>query len=271
VEIFVPVSTQSDARVRGRFLGRDGRPPADVKLLYEPDGSRESWYVQVDPETGAFEQTLRPGRCRLWAENGGRTVLRTELFDLAAKETRDLGILALGELGRLELRLPGVPEADLARLYLFLNREGCGSERLQIDGDVFRSREILPGTWTLENLDSWIIRPRPVEIREGETASIECAAERGFEVSVDCAFADAGAKWATLSTRVLDDQGKTVQRGGTWFPKALEHGRVHLYGLTLPAGTFVLEASTDTGLRASARIEVGQETGSKPATTIVLH
>ena len=270
VEIVVPASIRADAHVRGRFLGRDGRSPADIHLEYRPEGSNESWYITVDPESGAFDQGLRPGRYQVSAIRGGQILLETEFFDLRAEETKDIGTLVPGALGRLELRLSGVPEAELARLEAWLDRDGHGSERLQLEQGVFRSREVLPGTWSLWLYGNWIVHPRPVELHEGETTRIECAAERGFEVPIDFTFADPDAKWTTLTLHVVNEKGESVQREMTWNRRALLHGRVHVFELSLPAGAFVLDVRTDTGLRASERIEVGPETSSKPTTTIVL-
>jgi hypothetical protein len=269
VEIVVTASTLADAHVCGRFLDREGHSPSNAQLLYTPEGSRESWFVRVDPRTGAFDQQLRPGRYRLCAGSGGRTLLQTDWFELGAKQTKDMGILALTALGRLELEVSGVPDAERTRLPFLLDREDCGTERLQFDGGMIRSREILPGTWNLSLHGDWILNPRPIEIREGETTRVECAVERGFRISVDILFPDPSAKWTTLTLKALKEQGGAVQSETEWSRIAMHDGRVQVYGLSLPAGTFVLEALTDTGLRASARIEVGPETTSQP-TTIVL-
>ncbi|MFN0008646.1 MAG: sigma-70 family RNA polymerase sigma factor [Planctomycetota bacterium] len=272
VEIVVESRAEPDARVRGRIVGEDGRVPVDLRVVYYPEGGDTGGYIDFDPDTGKFEEgPLLAGRYELRVYRGGQTVFRTEVFDLAAGETRDVGVLSPGALGKLELVLKGLSEKDLEHARPWLNRDGHATEEFTLESGVFRSRTITPGTWTITlHHDGWFLRKNQVEVRPDETTRVELTPERGYETSVFCSFADPEAKWSTLASKAIDERGETIHVGATWFPAAMEKGKVRLHGLTLPAGRFVVEATTDSGLKGSVTLDVGPASAAAGAQEIVL-
>jgi hypothetical protein len=271
VELVVEDVRVPDARFRGRLVGADGRPPADLQLVYYPEGGDRGGYLEFDAQTGAFESDpVLAGRYELRVYRGGQTVHRTEVFQLRAGETRDVGELRPGSLGRLELVLKGVPEKDLARLRPLMNRDGHGTEELTLDHGVFRSRTVTPGPWKIELHGPWFLRASEVEVRPDESRRVELAVERGYEVRIACRFADPAAPWTTLSSRVRDEKGGIVELGNTWFRAAMDDGHVELHGLSLPAGRMLVEASTDSGLAGSLWIEAGPGAGAQGELEILM-
>jgi RNA polymerase sigma-70 factor (ECF subfamily) len=272
VEIVVESAREPDARIRGRIAGEDGRVPGDLRVVYYPEGGDMGGYIDIDPKTGAFEEgPLLAGRYEVRVYRGGQTVFRTEVFDLGAGETRDVGVLMPGELGRIELVLKGLPEEDLAHARPLLNRDGHATEEFTLESGVYRSRTITPGTWTVElHHGGWLLRENRIEVKAGGPTRVELAPERGYEVNVECVFADKDATWTTLSSKATDERGETVQRGPMWFRSALEDGRIPLHDLTLPAGRLVVEAWTDSGLKGSVSIDVRPGMGGEPALEILM-
>lgn len=259
VEIVVESRAEPDARIRGRLVGADGRVPVDLRVTYYAEGGDTGGYIDVDPKTGVFEKgPLLAGRYELRVYRGGQTVFRTEVFDLAAGETRDVGVLGPGELGQIELVLKGIPEKDLAHAMPLLNRDGHATEEFTFESGVYRSRTITPGTWTVQlHHGGWFLRGNQIEVKAGGPTRVELTPERGYEARVFCSFADPDAAWTTLSSKAIDERGETIQLGAIWFRAAMEDGKVRLHGLTLPAGRFVVEAVTDSGLKGSLALDVG--------------
>jgi hypothetical protein len=167
-------------------------------------------------------------------------------------------VLSPGALGQLELVLTGVSEAELEHARPRLNREGHATEHLTLERGVLRSRTITPGKWSISlHHPGWFLRESLVDVAAGGTTRVELAPERGYEVRVDCSFADPEAPWTTLSSNAIDERGGVLQIGNVWFRSAMQDGRIRLHGLLLPAGRFVIEASTDTGLKGSLPVDAG--------------
>ena len=259
VEIVVADLREPSSGVRGRLEDADGRVPGDLRITYYPEGGDTGGYIDFDPKTGAFEQgKLLPGRYELRLYRGGQTVHRTEVFELLAGETKDVGVLVPGTLGRLELVLRGVPEADLEHAMPMLDREGHGTEHFTIEKGVLHSRSITPGTWTISLVHGgWFLRGNEVVVSAGVTTRRELTPERAYETVVECTFADPAAPWTKLSSKVFDAEGVQVQVGNTWFRGMLQDGKVRLHGLSLPAGRFKVVAWTDSGLEGGIDVEIG--------------
>jgi hypothetical protein len=271
VELVVEDVRVPDARFRGRLLGSDGRPPADLQLVYYPERGDRGGYIEFDARTGAFEsEPVLAGRYELRVYRGGQTVHRTEVFELRAGETVDVGELRPGSLGSLELVLKGVPEKYLARLRPLMNRDGHGTEELTLDHGVFRSRAVTPGPWKIELHGPWFLRASEVEVRPDASSRLELAVEPAYEVRIACRFADPAAPWTSLGARVRGEKGETVEIGSVWFRSAMRDGRVRLHGLSLPAGRMLVEASTDSGLAGSAWITAGPGAGAQDELEILI-
>jgi len=256
VEIVVENARIADARVRGILRGEDGGEPAGIKLVCFPESSNSGRYVEFDPHTGAFDYgPLLAGRYDLRIMRGGQTLLRTDRFELRSGATEDVGVIQPTPAGLLEIPVAGLGTTRPP----VLDREGHGTEEMVLDGDVFRSRPLEPGSWTVHL--GWggdrFLRGNQVEIKSGVTTRVELHTEQGFQLEVDCVFADADAQWTRLDSEARDEHGEVVVRNGSWFRAAMQDGKVRLFGIVLPAGRFRIDARTDSGLRGSATIEVG--------------
>jgi len=109
-----------------------------------------------------------------------------------------------------------------------------------------------------------------VEITAGQTTRVTLAARPGREVRVDFAMVDPDAGWGTIGLEIRDATGALCCKRGP-APRELfpDHER-RFHDLKLPIGAFELEAWTDTGLRASARLVVGAEDRPQPEVRLLL-
>ncbi|MEO6710585.1 MAG: hypothetical protein ABI054_09190, partial [Planctomycetota bacterium] len=238
-----------------------GGIPQDVKLTIYRENSDSGLFVEVDGATGRFEHQVKlPGRYSLLVIRGGKTLKKSEPIDLASGETNDIGILRIGEPGRCELTLRGIPEARLAELGARLDRALSGTEELTLESGHFRSGPLAAGNWILRvNGGPWFVRDQEVEIVAGETLRLEAEAVQGFEPRLAFAFANAGASWTRLQAEVRDEQGSLVRIGGPWRSDTFFEGSPFFTELMLPKGRFSVVAWTDTGLRGSSTLEIPQD------------
>ncbi len=253
-------------RFRGLFLGVDGRPPQDANLVLYPEGERSGPHIDFDPATGAFAHQALPGRYVLVGQGGNRTLAWSEPFEIMEGTDVDLGELRIEPPGRVELVVHGVPVEELAALGIRLDRIQSGSEDLEYADGVLRSRELAPGTWSITmGGNERFLRAREVVIVSGETTRLELEIERAFPLALACRLARDGWSVVTIEAR---DAGGNLLQGRRLSPGHLADGQP--VRLALPEGPTTIEARTDTGLRASATIDIGPELIGAPPLELTL-
>jgi len=277
VVIEVESAASASARVRGWVEDVSGGVPRDVKLVLwegEPGIGRMGHFVPFDPVDGGFDHgPLLPGRYTLHATRASQTLAQGETFTLEEGETRDLDLLLISLAGRIELTVTGLPEEGLAELEPCLNRPGYSTEDLTYARGRFLSRDLAPGTWTLElgQGGGWFFGQHQVEVRADETATLELEARRGVKVPVTCRLADEivedATVWDGFEYDVLEESGTRVWRSSLAIEG--EDGSCRLAGLALPEGRYRIVARTSAGLRGSVETTVQGPSCAEPVELVL--
>ena len=178
-----------------------------MRLTYYPEGSSSGGFISFEGEDGTFDHgSLLPGRYRLVALRGGQRVHESEPIVLRSGETTDVGTLALGAQGTVELAISGIPEDELRKLHAALHRDGHSTEELTHEDGVLTSHALLPGTWTVRIMGSqWFVPHCTVDVVADETTRIELTAALAYEVPIECAVLE--GVWRTMRYEVRDQKG----------------------------------------------------------------
>ncbi len=108
--ITVPAAARLTARVHGRVLDRQGRPPRVLRVLVHQPGEPAFHSSATDASTGAFTSELvAPGDLDLLVSADSSAFHTLAVPGLADGEDRDLGVIVPPEQGRLRVRLR-IPE-----------------------------------------------------------------------------------------------------------------------------------------------------------------
>lgn len=75
---------------------------------------------------------------------------------------------------------------------------------------------------------------------------------------------------ANGSSATDDDRGNLIREGVVWHRAAMRDGRVSLHEIELPAGRYLIEAWTDSGLKGSSVIEAGPQLAAQGEREIVM-
>ena len=256
--IVVVENTETErARFTGHLIGAGGRPPADARLVLYEVGGNTGTFVDFDGGSGAFEgSTPMPGRYELRVARGGSALLVSEPFELERGRTVDVGLLSLGELGRVDVRLSGVPGDALEELDVVLERASMATVDTAREGDGFLSGPVVPGEWIVRvRSERWFV-PEVVAVAVGgETVRVELEARQGYEVDLELDLAP-DAEWETVQIVIRDADGELVRHGGPWRRQRFSDRAPSYFGLSLPAGVFAIEATTDTGLAGFAELVI---------------
>jgi len=243
------VADPASGALRGRFVDAGGRVRSGdrVRVHLRPDVERlvlPSAEVAAD---GAFTfPDLAPGRYRASFQCDGAEIARGEWIDVAGGETLDLG--------RFETRAPGAltvvfqtPAGERCSPQAWLkNLEDSGSRRLEQDGDRWRASDLEPGRYRLSASGLQLApHQEELEIQSGLETHLSITL-RPAVCRILTLTVPGGAAFERLEITVRDaTTGETV----AWESDLVEH-------LWLPMGRFELEATTDTGLRVSAVLEI---------------
>lgn len=249
VVLVVEDAERTSGRLRGVFLGADGRAPADVFLVLYPVGGTSGLFVEFDPASGAFEDEALAGSYELAALRGGATVGRTAAFEVPEDGVVDVGEFWLSEPGRVELSvevgIPGAGELPLERLNLRLDRPGASTEDLRLEGGHLVSGPLAPGTWFVSGDDELFLRGGVLEVAAGETTRATLTIELALRVTLR--LGEASGRWIDLDVR---------EPGGA----RLTWQRVRPLGdtlqLGLPPGRAVIEVAVEGGGHGHLELDV---------------
>jgi RNA polymerase sigma factor (sigma-70 family) len=253
------------AYVTGRVLDPDGRPVDGASIQVRQTAMRMTPNHFNDAATGAFRVgPLPPADYEIVIEAKGWPAVRIGRKSVEPGAELDLGTIRLVAGGSVALkvkRADGTPVGNCwGEVYA---EDGAMVCCLAAENDVARTGPLAPGSYrvrveaTRSASDGWIAVV-PVDVRRGEEreveATVSAAAFRTFRVT--------GADGSDLPgdvRYVLRDAAGAVVRNETYRS---------FVGFAFVPGTYSVEASTDAGLRASARFEVGAP-GSTAAPVIL--
>ena len=268
----VPVGTRELALVvngahaalgtlRGRVLDPTAPTLEDLDVTLWQVGGREGHFLELDAASGVVRGSTPPGHYTLCIARSRHELHRSEEFEVTASAETDLGDIALGALGAVEVTLTtsGFPASELQRLRLSLERVGASSASLRFADGRWRAEDVLPGAWTVTlGEDELFLRGAEIEVAAGERAEVEVAVE--LAIPVHFVYTDPAASWVTLEAR--DGAGKLLRSERVRPVPRDGRSQIHL---GLPAGHAKLELRTDDGRKATLELDVTEELrGSEP-------
>ena len=270
VLLVVPTATSEAARLHGRLVESSGSIPVHAQLTLWAEHGDTGTFVDFDPQDGSFTAEVGlPGRYLLRALQGGRTLSEAGPFEVAAGEELEVGHLEIGALGRVEIMFTGLDDEARARLQPSLSRPGEWEVPAFEDG-LHRSAEIAPGEWTLRLDGRWFAPDTTVDVPAGQTLRLELEVRAAFEVAVEITVDRPEALGPGAFVEIRDAREAVVRRYGPRSPSEEVQGGIRLWGLTLPAGEYSVEAWTESGLRGKGRIHVDPQFGRALEEVIVL-
>lgn len=272
VEIVVESTVIEPARLVGRLVLPDGRPPQDVELVINRQGDNRGLFVDFDATSGDFHHEAHlPGKYSLRAIRGSKLLAESPLLELIAGQATDVGVLRIEAPGRFELTLLGVPAEEMGSLSMWLDRSIASSEPLALKDGRFCSGELAPGRWLLRCLESDLFVPQlEIEIRPGETTTLEVEARATHQVLLEFDVAHPVAKLDRVEAEVRDEAGDIVQVYRDWVPDFIGPGELRYFVLRLPRGRFHVDVSTQAGLRGSIVLDVSEATAASGPFTVAL-
>jgi RNA polymerase sigma factor (sigma-70 family) len=168
---------EPSVHIRGRVLGADGKPMANVQLIPRSSRFFGSPVLMCDPATGSFDLgPYPPGEWHLDIVAAGYPQLSTPTRSLAAGETHDLGDLQLATGGSFVATLVRDAKAEGQVLWFSLyDAHAQMLEPLRTDGAELRSGPLVPGKYRISLGTNGVFTEleRNVEIRAGEVARFE--------------------------------------------------------------------------------------------------
>jgi hypothetical protein len=168
---------EPSVHIRGRVLGSDGKPLANVQIIPRSSRFFGSPVLMCDAATGSFDfGPYPPGEWRLDVVAAGYPQLSTPTRNLAAGETLDLGDLQLAPGGSFVATL--VRDAKVGGQIAWFELKDAGGQTLDLlkaDGGDLRSGPLVPGTYRILLGTNGVFGEleRDVEIRAGEVARFE--------------------------------------------------------------------------------------------------
>jgi RNA polymerase sigma factor (sigma-70 family) len=273
-EVFrVPVGTQDVAIVvedagvqlgsfRARLIDSKGRSLEDLEVTSWKTSARTGTPLELDPKTGVVQNEEQPGKYRIGVYRGGVELFVSNEFTVVENELTDVGDLTLGELGRVEIEVQGLPP-NLASMHLSLEGPGRLSSGVLVwDKGTWRSKDIAAGHWIVMGFQvagNWVengdhsalwLRGAEIEVPPGETAHVVLVAERARQVELR--FNNSGEGWVTVAAR--DSSGKLL----LWQSVGLEikDNRSSLT-IALPTGHATIEVTTREALSGQVEVDVG--------------
>lgn len=251
LEIVIVKTHSPLASVEGILLDVDGQVPSDASALLHGLEGGTTLLARCDPGTGVFRwDAVTPGRYVVQAlrSSSWRTLAKGEPFEVEGGMIFDAGTLRIPRTGGLDVRA----SIDIEWSSM-LERDGYARAMLVKNGDRFRADDLAPGTWWLRTRKpEWFIADRPIEIRSGETTTMELEALPGFGATLALDVADEIRETSDLTIEIHDATGALL-----WREREEDEGWRAAWSVTLPAGQVVIDAWTSTGQRGQAEAVIG--------------
>lgn len=260
----VPASAMPSAQVRGRVIGRDRKPAAATVTLKH--GDRDGPSLPCDAEGRFAFGALPPGSFLLVVEATDEATLRVPVSIAVPAQELDLGTLTPPPAGRLEVTVTqrnGQPwRGPLPWLSLVpVDRDEAEPARVRFTGAVGLSDPLPTGRYRLRCHEGDLtVATDEHDIVAFATTRVTLAVGIGrtlnlqFTPPEDVPFVAA----ERLHVQVLDATGAIVEQRALRRPPV---SKPRQYGceVTLPAGSYRVQAHTDAGLRFAMSLQVATE------------
>lgn len=264
LRVTVPAAALRFASLSGRIVDPDGMVIEGAQVsVRDPDVPT---YRQFPTDAGGRfrAERLPPRTYRLDIAAAGLPIVALGERTLAPHEQLELGTIVMPRGGRIALNCT-FPVPDQHWSASVATAAGENVDWFDSGNHPYQSRLLAPGRYRLfVTADNFATAARDVEITDGQATNVDVALERGCRHTLDIREPKAGA-WHRLDIHALDAHGRAV-----WgFDGFARRGNESIgFGVTLGAGTWQVQAKTDTGLAGSATIHVADVT-LEPAPVVV--
>jgi hypothetical protein len=258
----------------GWLFDAEGRPPGEIVIYFLAEGQRFGMGVNYDAERGRFERDgLPPGTyyINILHEDMVMPVFASDAIVVRSGRTTDLGTISFANLGSVQVAIDDLQGGARDSLRVEIDRPFMESDwpgwtlELRDLGDVFQREREQAGTWMLRvRSDSLFVPDRPIEVTPGEKFTLRVEAVEALSVPVVCSFSDSPETFEMFSYEIRGPHGELVRQREHLPNPSLDKGFLHLQGLVLPRGEWVIEANTDSGLFGLRTILVGEAAVDEP-------
>ncbi|MCY3004195.1 MAG: hypothetical protein NTV21_20560 [Planctomycetota bacterium] len=174
LELVIPGAHTSESALTGRIVATSVDLLAGLELTLWRVGQNEGRFLEYDANSGQFRGQALPGQYRLEITRNGANVAAVPSFEVRENESADLGDIALGERGPVELELVGLEAAELARVRVRLVREGLREVWLSNENGRAFAAEVLSGRWELRTMDAELeLSPSVLEVQPGAPTRVQ--------------------------------------------------------------------------------------------------
>ncbi len=278
VELVVEDANVARGTLRARIVDPSGHSLKDVEATMWKTGAIVGSFLDVDPGTGIVESQVQPGRYRIEVRRSMVTLLISDDFVVSENQITEAGDLTIGATGRAEVRITGLPtETTEFRISL----EGPGrmeSARLELDGGVWKSKDIASGRWFVTisaqspnppNRRGWReseiwIRDGSVEITPGATGHFDLVVEPAHRM--EFTFANSGEGMITIETQDAPGRITSFRTVGL----STQNGKSNI-DLLLPVGRSSIVVRTIEGMSGKVEVDVEDNRKPHPPIEIPLH
>ena len=259
LSVRVPAAALRFASLFGRIVDADGRLVSGAQVSVRSPDVRIFLQSPTDA-VGRFRAERLPARTYLLEiAAAGLPTLPLGERTLAPGEQLDLGTIVMPRGGRVALRCNcEVPDRHWGASVSTPEGECVCS--FEWNNHPHESRLLAPGRYEVRvGGDEVATTVRNVDVEDGKTTSVEMTLERGVSHSVELHGPKAG--WRMADVDISDAEGRRLVHFGEL---PIGHG----CGIGLGVGTWHVRATTDTGLRGNATINVADVT-IEPARILV--
>ena len=204
-----------------------------------------------------------PGEWQLRIDARGFPVVRTPWRKVGAGETWDLGTIRMQPGGFLQASFKAADGQQPEKLTLWILDAARQFFRgLRVAGSSGRSGPLAPGTYYLQvRGESFAAALHKFEIQAGQDTPLSVTLQQGVPVALEFVIqTDMGEQppQRRVPVTVVDSAGKTVLSANAYRRRG---ANVAVLGFATRPGKYRVKASTDSGKRAEATIEVGTKRG----------
>jgi hypothetical protein len=199
-----------------------------------------------------------PGRYYLRVSHSIRNdLLTTPEFEVEAGGLTDLGEIAVGEGGAVELEIVGVPARFLRGASFSLERRSANSVSLEWRDDLLVADGLMPGEWIADVADTEFYLAlegaEPGEARISVEAGRIARASLRMERSVRVLFACGATEDGRLVVAIQRADGSLLRR----HYKNADETEERTFSLSFPPGRYRIEVTAESGRKGATSIEVG--------------
>lgn len=248
---------ERNATVRGRIVDAGQRVTDPGTLVIQLHSEKGFWNTNFTLDGEHFEFTrVEPGAYTVLVVQGDVPIGQSDVFEVGSAEVRDMGVVSTVPGGSMLVKLDRAAGSEQIEPTLFLRRAGDkGGARIAVGRrSEIRIDNLTPGSFTVSGYGKGMSTLNAkTEVQAGGVSELEFEVQPAVLTRFEFWF-PAGHAPGTSTYRVLHADGTEVLSSDR------DHGKVpprpYKRSHNFPVGSWRVELTTDTGLRASANVEI---------------